>query len=133
LIITSSERKVTNFLLNNTKTLFIEEKSIRKEREKERESLYMKLAGSMKEPGSQTSVEVEAMSYLLTATPIRENTPTEKLMVKEPIYGEMARCMMANGTMARSLDMVSGKAYMVTATSASGKIAKLKATESIFG
>jgi hypothetical protein len=133
LIITNSERKVPNSLLNSIKTLYIEEKLIRKGKEKERESLCMKLAESTKEPGNPTSVEAEGMSFSLTATLIRENTQMEKLMVKEPIYGEMVKCMMASGTMARSLDMVSGKAYMAIVTSASGKIARLKATESIFG
>jgi hypothetical protein len=54
-------------------------------------------------------------------------------MEKEHISGEMARSMMASGIMARNLDMVSGKASMVTVTSASGRTVRLRDTECIYG
>jgi hypothetical protein len=126
-------RKVKNSQSNNTKIAFIEEKLIRRGKEKEKESLSMILEGSMKEPGTPTNVEAEAMSFSAMAIPIRENTSTVKRMVKEPTSGEMARYTTASGTMVRSLATVYGRASMATATSGSGRTARQRATVSTSG
>ena len=56
------------------------------------------------------------MSYSAMGTHIRVSIKTARRMVKELIFGEMAKFMMASGRKDRNRAMESGKEYMGTAT-----------------
>jgi hypothetical protein len=66
-------------------------------------------------------------------TLIKESLLAAKLTAKEHISGGMAKSMMVSGTKAKSPAMVSGKASMGIPISASGKIARQKAMEFMYG
>ena len=100
---------------------------------KAKESLCTILVGSMKVLGSLISVKAGAMNYLAMETLTKASICKEKPMAKEPTLGSMEKCTMASGSKARSADTAYGKAFMATAISASGKIARLKAMECMFG
>ena len=87
----------------------------------------------MKELGRTTRGKAGATSYSPMATLTKVSIWLVKQMAKEHMFGEMVKCMTVNGTTDRKKATESGKAYMETAISASGLIAKPKATGSMCG
>ena len=93
----------------------------------------MTTVDSMRVIGTKTRDRVEVTNNSQTVIPIKVSTETIKLTEKEFSLGQTKKSMMENGKMELSKAMVFGKEYMGILILGSGKTARLKAMEFMFG